>query len=74
MLDPIEEMSEVMDWLNSPRFWGNLLAGGALVVLANCLAGLLMPELDVETPPMLIQIALLMGMAGLMLDDPVRSS
>jgi len=66
MPDPIEEFDQVLAQFQSRRFWGDVLAACAFFLLFVCLAGRLL-GLSADAGPVLLQLGLLTGLAGLRL-------
>ncbi len=68
MPDPLEEFDALNTYLQSRRFWSDLLTAAGFLVLLVCFrTGPLAP-----TPteaPLLLRIALVTAMAGLTLED-----
>ncbi len=68
MPDPMDEFSQLFDFMQTRRFLGNAIAGLGFLLLITCLGtGPLAPEPQVV--PILVRLGTLIGIAGLSLDD-----
>jgi hypothetical protein len=68
MYDPFDEMAGLTNRLQSRRFWGNLLAGLALLLALICVScGPYAPQ--PHEIPLLSRFALVLALAGFSLDD-----
>ncbi len=72
MPDPLNEFSELMEFMQTRRFLGNAIAGLGFMLLVSCLGtGPLAP--DPHMLPALVWLGTLIGFAGLSLDDPAHA-
>jgi hypothetical protein len=67
-MDPLEEFAELMDAVHNRRFWGNALAGCAILLVAVC-ASTAPGAPSPSEAQFLMRIGLVFGMAGLLLDQ-----
>ncbi len=69
MPDPLDEFSDLMEYMGTRRFLGNAIAGLGFLLLVTCLTtGPLAPEPQIV--PILARLGALIGFAGLCVDDP----
>ena len=69
MPDPIDELFELMDLLQSRRFWGDVIfACGLFLLLLSMSTGPLAPR--AAAIPAVLHLGTLAALGGLLLDNP----
>ncbi len=67
-MDPLQEFADLMDTVQSRRFWGNALGAFAILLMATCASTAPGSPTPIEAF-VLLRFGLVAGMAGLLLDE-----
>ncbi len=67
-MDPMDDFAELIETIHSRRFWGNALAGFAILLIAACVSTAPGAPGPLEGQ-LLIRLAVVAGLAGLLLDE-----